>query len=165
MPATQTTDGSLASHANDLYWNSGQTVEGIMTDLGMSKNALYSSLAPLPAGRSCGTCGGQLVFTNRTSRDSGRATCATCAQEVEVQADGTPRAHASQDHVVEAAMERDFADGGASGLSRPQPEGRWSRLRDDLASVEPERVALVGGAAALGVMVGAAAARAVRQMR
>jgi hypothetical protein len=154
----QTTADSLTSHANDLYWNSGQTVEGIMTDLGMSKNALYSSLAPLPAGRSCGTCGGQLVFANRTSRDAGRATCATCAQETEVPVP------ASHDHGGEGTRERDFADGGASGLSRPQAEGRWGRLRDDLASVEPERMALVGGAAALGVMVGAAAARAVRQM-
>ena len=40
----------------------------------------------------------------------------------------------------------------------------WSRWREDLSGVEPQRAALVGGGAALGVMVGAAAARAVREM-
>lgn len=48
-------------------------------------------------------------------------------------------------------------NGGANG----RESGGWSRWRRELAAVEPERYALVGGGAALGVMVGAAAARAM----
>jgi hypothetical protein len=39
-----------------------------------------------------------------------------------------------------------------------------SRWREDLTGVTPERAALIGGAAALGVVLGAAAARAVRNL-
>ena len=160
MPATHPTSGSIASQANDLYWNSGHTVEGIMTDLGLSKNSLYSSIEPYSTGRSCATCGGLLVFTNRTHRDAGRGTCSTCGLEVE---SVDAAAHASHDREIGA----DGAHRGRRRLRalRAHDDGRrWSRLRDDFAAVEPERVALVGGAAALGVMVGAAAARAVREM-
>ena len=65
---------------------------------------------------------------------------------------------------AEGATDGDLgARGGYSRGDGPLPA--WDRWREDLAAVPPQRVAMVGGAAALGVMVGAAATRMLREMR
>lgn len=159
MATMQTTTQHDLEQANHLYWSSDRTVDEIMGDLGIGKRALYGSIRPIAAGASCSICGGAMVFPNRSSRDAGRASCESCGNE----------AHADAGGSVEVPLEHDHDHW--SGSSRhhhfnemEQLPGMWSRWREDLSGVEPQRAALVAGGAALGVMVGAVAARAVREM-
>lgn len=135
--------------ANDLYWSSDMTVDEIVDDLGVSRSSLYAAIEPIPAGLVCTDCNERMVYTNRTARDRGFASCPACGRESE------PGAEVG-DGVREAGRPLGFRD-----WSEQVPEriGRW---RVDLAAVAPERVAMVGGAAALGMVIGAVAARAVR---
>ena len=128
--------------ANDLYWSSSQTVEEIVEELGVSRGSFYQAIEPQPTGLVCGDCGERMVFLNRTARDRGNAICPECGRESEP---------GEADRV--AARREEAAIG---------EEGRIGRWRLDLAAVPAERVVMVGGAAALGVFVGAMAARAVR---
>lgn len=157
-PTTDSQDQPGADRVNELYWSSDRTIGDITDDLGISRNALYTSIHPLSAGTSCPDCGSDMVFTNRTHRDSGMAACTECGEEVDVRGEPTGASRASRGGSARSS-------GGSARPSENGHEGEsgWSRWRDDLASVEPERFALVGGAAALGVMLGAAAARALRQ--
>src|SRR5688572_4512945 len=84
--------------------------------------------------------------------------------------DSTPTSE--QDRSFEGAESRHSesheehtADGNGATTPRNGRSESWNRWRDDLASVTPQRAAMVGGAAALGVMVGAAATRMIREMR
>jgi hypothetical protein len=145
--ASEITDARL----NELYWSSGYTIDEILNELGIARNTLYASIEPLGTGRSCVPCGAELVFTNRTSRAAGSEVCLHCGAErvsepAGAWADASMAAHAP------AVATGNGADS----------EGRWIRLRGELGAVAPERAALIGGAAALGLMVGAAATRAWR---
>lgn len=154
MPSSNDPNGN--DRINDLYWNTSRTIGDITDELGVSRNALYTSIHPFPAGASCPACGERMVFTNRTQRDTGIATCRACGNERDM------RKGAERPEPAAASAGRSRATGGSNGNGNGDSEPGWSRWREDLASVEPERYALVGGAAALGVMVGAAAARALR---
>lgn len=142
-------DQQGADRLNELYWNSDRTVGDITDELGMSRNALYTAIHPLAAGATCADCGERMVYTNRTRRDSNAPVCRSCGSEAALGGGSRPR-----------------GEGGGNGDPRAarlaaDPPG-WTRWRDELASVEPERFALVGGAAALGAVLGAAAAHALR---
>ena len=152
MPGTETGNDADLNRANELYWSSDLTVDEIVRELGVGRSALYSSIEPIPAGADCPECSSTMVFTNRTNRDALSATCFNCGGEAQL-ADASP---ARSEETVGAV-----ADAGA-GFEAP---GGWSRWRDDLASVTPQRAAIVGGAAALGVVFGAAAARMIQEMR
>lgn len=146
MAPTQTEQPS-ADQINDRYWNGDQTVDRLVEEMEISRSALYASLRPVPAGVSCDRCGERMVFSNRTNRSNELATCRSCGNEGSLQSlESTPTA---------------FGDA-RNGLADDMVGiARW---RDDLSRVEPERYALVGGAAALGVVLGAAATRAIREM-
>lgn len=131
---------------NELYWQSDRTVDSIMEELGVGKKALYASIRPLPSEIACSTCGHETVYTTRTQRVGGSPVCLTCANP---DSDGGVK------------PSRDFEE-----EDEPQDElDGWTRWREDLRSVPPQRVAMIGGAAALGAVVGAAAARALRRVR
>lgn len=155
MPTTQTNADAARDQADQLYWNSDHRVDDIASELGMGRSALYAAIHPLSAGTECPRCGEPMVFTNRTNRAAGRTVCGSCgAQGMAASAEEeTPLAHSHDEWRPE-------------GHLMPEERGTsiWSRWREDLSGVEPQRAALVGGGAALGVMVGAAAARAVREM-
>jgi hypothetical protein len=128
---------------NDLYWTSSRTVDEIVEELGVGRNTLYASVRPLPAGEICRTCGNQIVFTNRTGRASGLGICEGCGLETAVgDAASLPDAPVSEGRQY-----------------RPRRLEQW---REEVASVAPQRAALIGGAAALGIIVGAVAARTIR---
>ena len=135
--------------ANDLYWTSDMTVDEIVDDLGVSRTSLYAAIEPIPAGLVCTDCDERMVFTNRTARDRGLATCPSCGRESE------PGAEAG-----EGTREADRLPGIRDW--RDEVPARLGRWRAELAAVAPERVAIVGGAAALGMVIGAVAARSVR---
>lgn len=142
--------GLVPERANRMYWNSSDTVERISEQLGMSRNALYASVQPEPAGAECPDCGEELVFPNRTSRTAGRALCLACDRSVSLE---------------------DLPAAPAPARPRPRlhedvPEGRGARLaglRDGLAAVEPQRAAMIGGAAVLGAVAGVAAVNLLRR--
>jgi hypothetical protein len=146
MELDPTTNEPTRQQLNELYWSSSQTIDEILAEMGIGRNTLYSLLEPLPAGLDCPTCVDYMVFTNRTNRASGTAVCVVCGIEGTV---ADPAGQLRSRHEPAG----DEADGA---------NGREARWRDELGSVAPERAALIGGAAALGVVVGAAAARALR---
>jgi hypothetical protein len=144
----QRSNGEISERINQLYWESDNTVDSISRELEVGRNALYAALTPLPSGARCLECGADTVFTNRTSRAAGMAVCRSC-EERDAMMDGPTTA----------------PDASVNGGDRPQDDTeleRWTRWREDLRSVPPQRAAMIGGAAALGLVVGAAAARAIR---
>jgi predicted RNA-binding Zn-ribbon protein involved in translation (DUF1610 family) len=143
-PATH--EAATHERANDLYWNSDRTIDQIVDELEIGRNTLYSALHPIPAETGCPECGEAMVFTNRTNRARSTATCRTCGTELQVEEHDEPEPEMHPD---------DLRAGG-------RPDGRLDRWRRDLATVEPARVALVGGAAALGIVVGVAATSVMR---
>ena len=68
----------IVAQANDAYWNSGASVNRLAKDFDLSKGALYDIIAALPAGLPCPHGDGELVYTNRTARERGFVSCATC---------------------------------------------------------------------------------------
>jgi hypothetical protein len=153
MSDTENTLDSLAEQANELYWNSSKTIGEITDELGISRTTLYSSVRPVSAGSTCVDCGERMVFTNRTNRTTGTTTCSGCGAESVVGAVPEP--------LVE---DRGWMDEPRPRLGDAASQSGLSRWREDLTGVTPERAALIGGAAALGVVLGAAAARAVRNL-
>ena len=71
----------IERRANDLYWESEQSVNQIADDLDLSKSALYELVRPLPTALACPSCGAELVYDNRTARRRGQLTCRVCAWE------------------------------------------------------------------------------------
>ncbi|HET7276021.1 MAG TPA: hypothetical protein VFI91_12705 [Longimicrobiaceae bacterium] len=144
MAGTTLSTDEIAREANRLYWNDSDTVEGLVDRLGISRNMLYSTIRPLPAGVSCDSCGERMVFRNRSNRSSAVTSCLACGKE-----------EAMDDSTLNEA-------------TRAEQEGAWdttlTRWRSDLAEVEPQRIALIGGATILGILAGAVAARAIREM-
>ncbi len=150
MPEVHTSESSAGEKVNELYWNSERTVDEIVDELGIGRNTLYSAVRPQPTGASCPDCGEGLVFTNRSNRTSSTATCSGCDREVDLSERPEEEGESLSPRLDSHRHDR-------------APDGRgWSRWRQDLAAVAPERAAMIGGAAALGVVVGAVAARAMR---
>lgn len=157
MPNIETAAGARHEEANHLYWHSDRTVDEIVTDLGIPRSTLYTEIHAISAGTSCPQCGNRMLFTNRSNRSANRAVCGVCgtqalkpaSTELEVPIEEAPDVWQSPER--NRAQEDEVTD-------------RLSRWREDLAAVAPQRAAMVGGAAAAGVLVGAAAARAVRGM-
>lgn len=77
----------VVARANELYWHSEVSVNGLARELDLSKGMLYEILAPLPAGLPCPLpCpndGEDMSYTNRTARDRGFVSCASCGFEDE----------------------------------------------------------------------------------
>jgi hypothetical protein len=152
MSLDSTDADTLRDTANELYWNSGDTVDQIARELGISRNAMYSSVRPIPAGASCVHCDEPLLFTNRTSRAARTALCPVCEVQITLGED----------------LETLETTGPSTGAVRASPvpppsEGAFRHLKEELAQVPPERAAMIGGAAALGAAVGAAAVRLIRR--
>lgn len=137
------------ARANDLYWNSALTVEEIIDDVGVSRSSLYAAIEPVPADLVCTHCDERMVYVNRTARERGHALCPGCGREAEADGDA---AEESGDAVIAAGSRQ------APG----EPAGGAGFWWAELAAVSPRRVMMVGGAAALGMVMGAVAARALR---
>jgi transcription elongation factor Elf1 len=155
--ATEPQD-QLRQQANDLYWNSSDTVDQLATRLGMSRKALYGTVEPIQAGATCTTCGDPLVFTNRTRRSTGTASCTSCGSETRIEVDQVEPLDAPRSP---AEMIAESANGEVHEV--PASQSGWEQIKEDLSHVSPERAAKIGGAAALGVAIGAAAVKAIKK--
>jgi hypothetical protein len=145
----------ITEKINQLYWESESTVDAISKELELGRNALYSAIRPVPSGAVCLECGADTVFVNRTGRAGGLAVCRSCEEnESPVVRDGTLTSIPAPGRRSHRNAEAEYGDD--SELER------WSRWREDLRSVPPQRAVMIGGAAALGLVVGAAAVRAIR---
>jgi len=88
MPSKKSDDRKLANQANELYWQSGQSVNQIAEVMDLSKSGLYALIRPLPAERACPECGEGLVFPNRTTEHKAIASCLECEYVAEVSGPG-----------------------------------------------------------------------------
>jgi hypothetical protein len=134
------TDNADAVHASAdrLYWHSQEPVDRLAARLGMTRRALYAAVRPAPAGTDC-ECGREMVFVNRKHRAEGQASCPACKAMRSVDGERVP--HATPPPAPLAPHRpRGFRHTGALG-----------RFWRDLAQVRPQRAALIGGAAALGM--------------
>lgn len=160
-PNSESPDQPRYERINELYWHSDRTIAEITGEVDVSRNALYTAIRPVAAGATCTECGERLVYTNRTRRDTGLASCRACGAEADLQAAPVEHSAPARAFATDAGGQRNGRDE-TDSWDANRGDASWSRWREDLASVEPERYALVGSAAALGVMLGAAAARALR---
>ena len=139
------TADALHASANRLYWHSSDTVEELAARLGMSCHAFHGSIQPAGAGAECAECGEGMVFANRVHRAQGSAHCPACGATAVVEASA-----AAAEELPPVAL---------------APPRKRDLLRDwfrDLSYVRPERAALIGGAAALGLATALVAGEVVR---
>lgn len=140
------TADALHASANRLYWHSSDTVEELAARLGMSCHAFHGSIQPAEAGAECAECGEGMVFANRVHRAQGSAHCPACGATATVEAPAASAADELPPVPLAPTRKRD--------LLRD-----WFR---DLSYVRPERAALIGGAAALGLATALVAGEVVR---
>lgn len=164
-------DERLAAEVNRLYWETDISVGEIANRLGLSRRALYDALRGRPTGSTCPACGAGLVYTNRSRRDAGQATCPDCGLEVDVPAAERPAQErgaaegpaeerpaaepAAPGQAVEGreAEDRTWAEPDAT-IEQEWDAGRLAPIAAD-ASYMLDRALLLGGAALLGVAAGA----------
>jgi hypothetical protein len=140
MPSLSRSD-ALEERLNDLYWNSSHTIDDIVNGTGVTRNRLYVAIRPLEARGRCTECEGALLFNNRRSRMAGSAICSIC---------GNAASLASPDSLDETGSDEDGM------LNDGWERAEWGRnLRD-------RKKTLIGGAAALGLLIGAAATRVIK---
>jgi hypothetical protein len=90
MPSKETEDQKLSARANELYWQSGMSVNQIAEEMDLSKSRLYSLVQPHPAESPCPECQSDLVFPNRTAMQKGFVSCGSCSFEGEADGALTP---------------------------------------------------------------------------
>lgn len=71
----------LAGEVSRLYWETDASIAEITDRLGISRRALYEALVPITAERACSSCGGELVYPNRSARMAGMAECRLCGRK------------------------------------------------------------------------------------
>lgn len=148
MAQTMDETESMAAKVNELYWSGSRTVDDIIAELGISRTSLYATIEPEPAGLVCADCHERMAFGNRTMRDRGVAVCPRCGRE-------------SEPGEAQAAGAAASTGGNGSGAS--DARDAIAQLRETLGAVSPQRVALIGGGAALGILLGALATGALRE--
>ena len=81
MPSNDTADQEVTARANELYWQSGKSVNQIAEEMDLSKSRLYGLVQPLAVGSPCPECGADLLFPNRTAMEKGLVSCPECGYE------------------------------------------------------------------------------------
>jgi hypothetical protein len=77
MHASEVTPEAI-ERVNQLYWDSGRSVNQIADELDLSKGALYGVIRPEPSGLGCPLCGAEVGYPNRTAKDRGSLECSIC---------------------------------------------------------------------------------------
>lgn len=81
VDSISSSDAEFKLRANQAYWQSNASVNELAERFDLSKSALYSLIAPLPAPGSCPTCKGRVEYPNRTARDKDLVQCPACGFE------------------------------------------------------------------------------------
>jgi predicted RNA-binding Zn-ribbon protein involved in translation (DUF1610 family) len=140
MHASEVT-AEVARRANELYWDSGGSVNKIAEDLDLSKGALYGILEPQPVGLGCPLCGDEVGWANRTAKDKESLTCPTCDW------DGSPdEAGAVADTPAPVRTEDDDEDSPHMPAPLPPPP----------VTVASPRMSTIASGALIGAAVGLA---------
>lgn len=109
MDSDQTHQDEKLTLANELYWQSDQSVNQIAEDLDLSKGTLYQAVQALESDVDCPRCWSGLVYPNRTAREKGFLTCPECGFE---------------GHLEEVQEGSGSARGSAGAASSAAEEGR-----------------------------------------
>ena len=151
-------DERLAAELQRLYWESDVSVGEIARRLGISRRALYDALPALPAGAACPDCGAALVYTNRTRRAAGQASCPECGSEHAVVQSHRAMVDAGEPSATDssessATDDRSWAEPDAT-VEQEWDAGRLAPI-PAVASYRLERALLLGAAALVGMAAGA----------
>lgn len=135
----------LGRDVNRLYWETEEPVTRLAEQLSVSRGTFYNHLRPLPAGSPCPSCGAPMLFRNRSSRDSGDASCAECGTEKQLKA--AARGGRSTPSATIVGGPRRGASLRSGGL-----ESAVSRVRARFDDAQKTQLLLLAvGAAALGL--------------
>lgn len=135
-------DAHDVEEANQLYWESGKSVNQIAEDLGLSKGALYEMISPLASEFGCPLCDAPMRYAHRTAHDKGVLTCSGCETQFK---DSDPQLEPLSPE----------ASAGAPAASKPPAP---YAARSTTPPVRPANQVLIG-TAVLGVGVGLLLAR------
>ncbi|HUF13334.1 MAG TPA: hypothetical protein VMN78_09555 [Longimicrobiales bacterium] len=148
----------LDREVNRLYWKTAEPVTRLAEQLQVSRGTLYNHLRPLPAGATCSTCGGRLLFRTRSSRDSGDAHCGECGADEQLgDAAAAGFAPAAAKRAVAQQSERDadvpgFADNASRILSRVAAAALPARLEEDERRTQLLVLAVSAAVLGLGIL-------------
>jgi predicted RNA-binding Zn-ribbon protein involved in translation (DUF1610 family) len=147
MPSKETEDQKLSARANELYWQSGMSVNQIAEDMDLSKSRLYGLVQPHQAENPCPECGSDLVFPNRTAMEKGFVSCASCSFEGE--ADGASR-EPRRELTIEARRKAP-TPAGTTPVGSKEPAQRTTRVPTHTG---PGAKRVLWGSALLGLAAG-----------
>ena len=124
MDSIPSSDAELKLRANDAYWQSDASVNELADRFDLSKSALYSLIAPLPAPGSCPNCKGRVEYPNRTARDKALVQCPACgfegsAAEAAARLMDQPRVAGIGNLIADEALWRAGLDPAPRGLTQP----------------------------------------------
>lgn len=147
-------DEQTRAQANELYWDSDESVGQISDRLEISRRALYDSIDPRPADVACPECGGPLGFRNRTAADRREAECRDCGHEQSAPAreQSAPTSTGAADEAPDSPE-----------IERDARAARLAPLGGGVAAAPPGTGPLLGGAMLAGLAVGAAVAYVVKR--
>lgn len=128
---------AAVKEANRLYWQTDRSVAEIAEKLTVSRRALYELITPQPSGMTCKSCGGDVVFTNRSAKAGNAGRCAQCGAEYDT-----------------TVAEDDDAEETLTPYAAGWPRVVQRHSTDDVRT----RALRLGGAAVAGATVGAIAA-------
>jgi hypothetical protein len=126
MHASELTPEAI-ERVNQLYWDSGRSVNQIADKLDLSKGALYGVIRPQPSGLGCPLCGAEVGYSNRTAKERGSLECPTCAWDGNVdEATG----YVDEDAARHGHDHRGPHDPGGDAASASESEvyGEWNGL-------------------------------------
>jgi hypothetical protein len=157
MHASEVTPDAI-DRVNQLYWDSGRSVNQIAEELDLSKGALYGVIRPQPSGLGCPLCGAEVGFPNRTAKDRGSLECSTCAWDgsveettsyIDGESEGDAREARVPVHPFEGAGPHAEGDDGLPDLA-PAPSAP-AFVAPDLRTIA--KGALIGGAVGLALVL------------
>lgn len=111
--------------ANELYWESGKSVNQIAEDLGLSKGALYEMISPLASRYGCPLCGAPMQYAHRTAHEKGVLTCSACKTQFD-DSDPQLEVRGAEANGSEVTAASDFGAAWVSGSGKRQerPSGQ-----------------------------------------
>lgn len=138
-------NATAAHEANRLYWQTDRSVADIAEQLSVSRRALYELIQPESSGIRCGSCNGDVVFSNRSAKTSSHGRCVDCGSECDTNAEPVE-----------------------TGETLTPYAAGWPRVIQRQASTNEDvkgRAVQLGSAAIAGVAIGAMAALLITRRR